>query len=76
MEFHVHRNIYIYIYIYIYNDINCPEIENLCSQFLQLFRILKPYFLIKGSCIYTSFLSQNREHVPETETCVPCVPEI
>ena len=28
------------------------------------------------SQIYKVFLFQNWEHVPETETCVPCVPEI
>ena len=32
--------------------------------------------LIKWSQIYKAFLFQNWEHVPETETCVPSVPEI
>ena len=32
--------------------------------------------LIKWSQIYKAFLFQNWEHVSETETCVPCVPEI
>ena len=32
--------------------------------------------LIKWTRICKAFLFQNREHVPETETYVPCVPEI
>ena len=31
---------------------------------------------IKWSRIYKAFFFQNREHVPETETCVPSVPKI
>ena len=62
-------------------NIHYSEFENLCSRIVphsEIFNFGNCFcgsknILIKWSRIYTAFLVQNREHAPETETCVPCV---
>ena len=61
--------------IFVPDFCNCSLNRNLVLNFSNCFPKSKN-ILIKWSRIYKACLFQNRKHVPETETCGPCVPEI